>query len=307
MLSPADIQHRIGKVTGTMLAKAVTGEHGGMAAAVLESLHGANPYADSPTLRMGTRLEPGMLDLAEEKLGPIKRHVRVGDDYVSIEVDGMVASSGETVDAKSSGVFWAPAAREWREGMPDYVYCQVQSQICWGGNDRGHVAAFLPDGERLIEVARDDALCTELRAVAEHMKTEYIDTGRVPEFDLDQSAPVLAIVKRLRRPTAIARRLTIKHREYLKAVRPYEDAKASLRTAEMVKDAWEARLRLMLQEYDAVELPDGRLVTLKTINGTRFDRKAFDAAHPGLYEQFVSPNPRQDLDIRHPKGGEDNG
>ncbi len=85
---------------------------------------------------------------------------------------------------------------------------------------------------------------------------------------------------------------TIPTAEELSAmIRDYREYRRIADDAAAAMDAIANRLKAIITAFSGAELrgPD-YVVRWTTVNGTTLDKKALDAAHPGLIAQFTRPN-----------------
>lgn len=221
---------------------------------------------DEPTeaMQTGTRLEPVILDWAQEQLG-VKFHrnqYRVAPDGIlSANMDALVVDKNQGIEAKYVG---PNSLEEWGEPgtdqVPVYVAAQVQHQMYVVELEVVWVpvlmARFRPMWE-MYEVRRDEQIIDALVEADTRFWNEHI----VPRLPPDPSElPPLELLKRLNREPEEVVDLP----DYaIDLVEAYEDAKARGKAAKAtVGEAMRAVLAA-LDNAEAGRLPDGRLITYR--------------------------------------------
>ena len=99
----------------------------------------------------GNRLEPKVLDWAEERLGPLNRnqrlHLPAPLGYISAQCDALVNATGNPVEAKTSGIVGPLDREKWGEEgsdeVPDAYIVQVTVQMLCASRDLAHLVALL--------------------------------------------------------------------------------------------------------------------------------------------------------------------
>ncbi|AOI50697.1 YqaJ viral recombinase family protein [Burkholderia thailandensis] len=145
----------------------------------------------SPTY-FGTLLEPIVAATYTKQTGNRVRRVNAVLQHPSIpwmlaNVDREVIGNREVqlLECKTAGEF---GARLWRDGVPEYVVCQVQHQLAVTGKQAADVAVLLC-GQKLDvhRIERDDALIARLIEL-EAAFWRYVETDTPPPADGSESA-----------------------------------------------------------------------------------------------------------------------
>lgn len=255
-------------------------------------------------MQIGNRMEPILLDLAEERFGPIERSPLFVDEEFSIlaaNLDAICLREEAVIEAKYVGPrsadFWGEPETD---QVPDHVAIQVQHQMrCCGAKVAYIPAAIVRPMSGLqfefFRVSRDEELIDSLVDACLAFWKHHVE----PKVPPPHCPPSLDIVKRIRRePGSIVdlppeTAAIIIQRETLAAERKGLDEEY---------DACTAALLAMLGESDAGRLPDGRLVCYCEENaGDKFDAKALKAANPNVYALFATPSTRRVLRIKNGK------
>jgi hypothetical protein len=91
----------------------------------------------------------------------------------------------QILECKTAGEY---GARLWREGVPDYVQCQVQHQLAMTGKRAADVAVLICGHElRIHRIERDEALITSLIEL-ERRFWEYVVNDTPPPVDGSESS-----------------------------------------------------------------------------------------------------------------------
>lgn len=171
---------------------------GTIGASDLPTILGLNPYADAgpwsiihregrpdtPAQALGRSLEAWLVDQVTEayKLGRGNDEVATRDGWAHATPDGYIymecgcdswcgpvlgsqcdCQPRAVIEAKS--VSWAKAA-DWRQGVPSYVYAQVQWQMWVTGAPLAIVSALVAGEYQRHEVPRDEAFLAEAVPIA---------------------------------------------------------------------------------------------------------------------------------------------
>lgn len=160
----------------------------------------------SDAMRMGTLLEPAVLQYAEEELGKLTRNqFRSAKDLgfpLGANIDAIVISTGEPVEAKTSGLQSGVPYGEWGDPLTDQVpdrvivqamvhlICLVEvKEVC-------HVPALLGGrGFTRYIVPRDQDVIDTIAEEGHKFWNNHV-LADVPPTNL---TPSLAVVKRVRR------------------------------------------------------------------------------------------------------------
>lgn len=270
----------------------------------------------SAAIHEGIRLEPVVLDYAEDKFGKLERNVRVYDPEgspVSSTLDGRIVASGEPVEAKTSGVV-GPIFGEWGEAGTDTVplgyLTQCQTQMLCTGADVCHLVALL--GSRgFIEyrIEREERLHKLIRNACADFFERYVHGDRDPRGEwadvlhdrhgwpvmTDPCAPDLEVAKRLRKTPAKVIQI-----DDPQVVLDWQEARQARLDAEKAEKAKQAEVLALLGDAEAADLPGGGSLTYFEQNAApRIDRDAMKA--DGVWDRYATPNRCRVLRIKQPR------
>lgn len=225
---------------------------------------------ESKPAHAGNRFEVGVLDEAEEQLGPIERNVHLRVDNLPFplgaNLDAQVLATKRPVEAKTAGLLTPLNREEWGEEGTDQVpevyipQCQVHMLVT--NTEVCHLPAFLGGrGFCLFEIPRNN----ELIDVIIEKCADFWDRVKRGEPPAVTGLP-LAVAKRLRReqgkvvsiPTLMVAR--------------WLQAKEDEKSAETRRKAVEAEVLAALGDAEIGECDAGRVVR------TLVNRKAYEVA-----------------------------
>lgn len=234
-------------------------------------------------LERGKRLEPYVLDMLAEETGLVvvarnQRYIDPEHTFLAAEIDAE-AETGENIEIKTVSPF---KAHEWGAEDSDEIPVWYTAQAMHGLMVTGREVCVFgvligADDFRTYRVERDDEVITALRE-------------RLVEF--------WARVQRREppEPTTAADVLTLFGKDSGRAVEASPEVLAlynELRAAESEAKAHEKRaaelkerIQLFMQDAAVLTLDGNPIATWKAQQSRRFDQRAFQAAHPELFEAF---------------------
>ena len=251
---------------------------------------------ENEAMRLGTALEPTILNLAGTELG--KKVVRPSSHFVGCKpymranIDGMVevAKRGSPiVEAKSTGVTdgWGQTGTG---EVPERVLLQVTWQMMCSSSDLAYIACLSAKfglAFSMYRVEWDEHLAEELANKAERF-WQCVERDTPP-----MSLPSLDVAKAIRRNDSevpIAESLFLEERRTKKIADEAAEAHDAAKSA-LVAALGDAK-RGVAGAYS---------INMTAVNTERFDQRAFREAHPDLASQFVAPSSFTRIDIREKK------
>ena len=149
--------------------------------------------ARSP-LYWGNVLEPIVANHYSRKTGrkvrrvnAVLQHPDEDKNWMLANLDYAIAANDEVqiLECKTAGEF---GARLWKDGVPEYVQCQVQHQLAVTGKQAADVAVLICGQEfRTYRIQRDDALIEQLIKL-ERQFWHWVETDTPPPADGSDSA-----------------------------------------------------------------------------------------------------------------------
>jgi predicted phage-related endonuclease len=203
--------------------------------------------------RMGNKLEPVVLEWAEERLEQpiIDRQKWIMDGVNGATIDGRLAS-GEIVEAKTSGVLWR-VEDEWGDDgtdeVPESYLLQVQAQLLVSKAELAYLAALIGGiGFRLYRIEPHQGLLDAIKSKAEQFVASL--EGDAPP----DAPPTLETLKRIRRQPA---KILPRSDAFESAWQALEQAKADAKVTDAAKDAAQRQLLALLGNAEAAEVSGG--------------------------------------------------
>jgi len=255
----------------------------------------------SQAMQIGNRMEPVLLDWAEEKLGiSLQRIVmQVAEQFpLAANLDGLCVDA--VVEAKYVG---PNAADYWGEPdtdqVPDHVLVQVMHQMIVTRRELAWVPAAICRYQGLsfemVRVEFDADIAGNILEIETAWWERHV-MSRVCPTDEPAHLDTLKKIRRLpdsilldAAAGAIAAMLWAQRQEKSEAVKAAEDE----------HDDVTARILALLGEHDAAQLPDGRLICYREENaGKRLDFNRLRMEHPALFEELSEPTTRRVLRLK---------
>ena len=256
-----------------------------------------SPEVDSGPMHAGNRFEPGVLDEAESRLGPLDRNIvcPAPDGLpISARLDARLISTHEPVESKTGGLY-GPLAVGWGEEgtdeIPNEHIIQLQVQMLCANANMSHLVAFLGGrGFCFYRVERNNYL----RDIIVERAVEFWQrvTDKKPP---DDSTPNLEIIERI-------------HRVPEKTIDVEPDllvdwlkAKDLRKQAEEAEDAAKATLLTAMGDAEAATCGEvGGLTFLSQSRGS-LDTPRLRAEQPDIYKQFSKTSTFRVLRHKKPK------
>lgn len=246
---------------------------------------------DPGRFEIANALEPVILQLASKKLGlPVVKPTATfqlpegmpGCGVVMANVDGMVekfARGQPIVEAKST-CLEGEWGEEGSDQVPDRVLIQAQIQMICAGSQVAYVARLLSKfgfSFSMYRVPLNRDLAVELLRRADDFWTNHVQTGVPPEITPTNmpSLDLLAMVDREDRAVTIPDHV----------VESYVALNEACKAAEKAKDDAKAVLLAALGTAER-GVGAGMQVRHGLVSTSRFDAKAFEAAHPDTFNLF---------------------
>lgn len=234
-------------------------------------------------LTRGQRMEPYVIDLLSEETGLVitKRGQRYRDpefDFLAAEIDAE-AESGENIEIKTVSPF---KAKEWGEEQTDAIPVHYTAQAMHGlmvtGKQRTVFGVLIGgDDFRVYQVDRDEETIAAIR------EQELAFWDRITNLDPPPATAVSDILRLFERDAGTSIEADAK---VLDVFNKWRDTKGHLKSLEQEEEALAERIKLYLQDNTALTVMGRPVLTWKSQTTRRFDTKAFEVAHPALYEEF---------------------
>ena len=152
-----------------------------------------DPNDEGSPLYWGTLLEPIVASHYTKRTGhrvrrinAVLQHPDADKAFMLANIDREVLNADvQILECKTAGEF---GSRLWRDGVPEYVQCQVQHQLAVTGKKSADVCVLLCGQEiRIHRIERDDALIARLIQL-EREFWSYVEADTPPPADGSESA-----------------------------------------------------------------------------------------------------------------------
>lgn len=286
---------------GSDIARCLSGEFGGAACVQQAKLYDIEEVSN-PAIEMGNDLEPALLAFAKEELGPIRKNVerRVPGSRIKVHLDAVVTETGRIVEAKTAGLFWTPAARQYGEpgtsDVPDYVWFQVHAGFCATTADACHVAVWHPHrGKVMYEVPAVRELCEQILEFAAHWWQRHIINREPVELEQSAASYMLETIRRTKRETG--KRIQIAVPDNVDRWQEMRDARL---VAQQAEDHFKALVLRELGDAEIGALPDGRTVEYRSTAVKRLNMKALRREEPKVAARFMEESTCRKAVVKEP-------
>lgn len=238
----------------------------------LEKTNRAKPEGDNRATSIGKRLEPVILDIAEEEMGGLQRNVFIpapGGLPIGATLDAQVIATGDVIEAKTSGMLeGAPVVGYWGEQGTDHIpqeyLVQTQLQMLCAGVEVAHVYAMLGSFSVAKYLVRYDR---ELAEALTEQLAQWWTAHVICDVPPDASTVTPEILKRvIRKPASIIeidQTATFRLRTIIDDL---EMAKAKKKEVEEQIELMQGQLILALGDAEAANLADGTSITYMLTN-----------------------------------------
>lgn len=252
----------------------------------LDKIQGRQEITDPDRIKIltrGKRMEPYVIDLLAEETGLdiIARGNRyIDQDYgfIAAEIDAE-ASTGENIEIKTVSPF---KAKEWGEVKTDEIPLHYAAQAMHGLMVRGADVCIFgvligADDFRTYRIERDEITINAIR----EKEVEFWE--RVQLLNPPEPSNVEDIKRLYGKDAGTAIEATSDIQADLLALRSLKEEAKQLGA---LIDAREDRIKLFMADAAILTMNGMPVATWKSGTQSRFDSKAFEAAHPDLASQF---------------------
>lgn len=244
---------------------------------------------ESDAMRLGTLLEPSVLQYAEEELGKLTRNqyrsAKDVDFPMGANIDGILVASGEPVEAKTSGLQRGFPFEEWGESLSDQVPDRVIIQatfhlICLAEiKEVCHIPALLGGrGFDRFVVPRDE----EVIDVIKTMGHDFWHKNVLADVPPENLTPSLSVVKRLRREPS---KVVQFDSDGLTLISAWQTMCDQRKAAEKNEKEYLAAILTKLGDAEAAQCATGTFTYLEQ-SRSAFDTKTLKEESPSVYEKY---------------------
>lgn len=264
----------------------------------LEKTGRVPPFEGNKHTDRGDRLEAVVLDWMSDEIGekivkPTSTYVVRGNEWLRVNVDGQVGKSARghiPCEAKST-LIQTGWGRPGTDEVPDKVVIQCSCHMLATETERcyaGRIGMNLDFS--LYELYLDNDVAKAILERGHEFYHKYVvEDIRPPEHEY--GAPSLDLLSRMTYESGTSSPVP----EHVAA--RYRDARAAAKVAETEADAAKADLLMHLNGHQVGECA-GWKIRYTTVNVTRLDQKALEAAEPDLVAKYRVASSYQRLDCR---------
>lgn len=247
-----------------------------------------NDPARLKVLNRGKRMEPYILDMARTEFGMDviavnERYQDAAVPYFACEIDAeaMDMVRGHiNLELKTVHPF---KARDWGDENTDSLPIYYVAQVQWGmgitGRPETDVLALIGDDLRRYVVQRDDETIQALRDRAQSFWVQHVETLNPPA-----AASMSDVHNLFPRDTGASVEADTEAAMAVRELRALKDEAAAI---EARIEGVEKSIKEAMGGAALLTLGGSKLATWKTQRTKRFDQRAFQAAHPALFDQFI--------------------
>lgn len=247
---------------------------------------------ETPAMRVGTVLEPGIITLALEHLNELEAGWELDPDAPMLarsEEHPIALMSPDAVAVHEDGrrclIEAKATSTNMSEAPPTYV-----AQIRWGvgvlGCDFGLLAAV--NGSRFIthRVAPDDWWFKTTAEFAQEWWERHIENDEMPDIDVVKNEALVASLFAPEKGT----RVEVPSELAVRAKDAYDTYKAS----EKAWNASKAEMALAMGDMgDIATVGNEKVATYSVSQTTGLDQKRLKAEHPGLWAEYSKTSQRR--------------
>ncbi len=265
----------------------------------------ADDLRDNAAVTWGTKLEDVVAEHYAEVTGSTVHRVRrtlrhPEHPFMMAHLDRRIVGDRKGLEVKTAGAF-AARSEEWGESGTDEIpanyLCQVQHYMAVTGYAAFDLAVLMGGRDfRIYTIARHEQMIASLIAA------EADFWRRVAEND--PPSPRSIEEARDRWPQSKEYQIQAAP-EIERAVSDLRAVKNDLKTLAAREEALAAQIMVALGDGDTLMAGARKLATWKSQTAQRFDAKAFEAAHPDLYQQFKAASSFRVLRLAQQKGDAD--
>jgi putative phage-type endonuclease len=213
--------------------------------------------------------------------------------WMLANVDRFVVGENAILECKTTSA-WLHS--EWKDDeVPDAYIIQCQHYMAVTGAEKAYVAVLIGGNHYKCKVIPRDEELISLIIEAERRFWEFNVLGNNPPA-LDGSSAAERFLKE-RYAKAEEGKVIELPTTYQDRVQQLLAIKAQMSELERQQKAIENELKNELKDAEA-GLVAGYVVSWKSIASNRFDQRAFQAAHPDLYSQYVKPSLSRRFEIK---------
>jgi putative phage-type endonuclease len=211
--------------------------------------------------------------------------------FMIANVDRLVVGQSAGLECKTAGLY---NADDWRIGIPEYYFPQVQHYMAVTGYKAWYVAVLIGGQEfKYYKITRDDSFIRQL-IQAETEFWNLVETRIPPPIDGTKASTEL--IQRLYPEAEKGKEVELPF-EAFELIQQYEQACEEEKRIQLIKDEAANRLKDMLGTAEKGFIYD-RQVTWSSVTSKKFDSKALKKDHPDIYEQYLNDSSYRRFSIK---------
>jgi len=200
--------------------------------------------------------------------------------FMIANVDRLVVGQRAGLECKTTGLY---AADDWKLGIPEYYYPQVQHYMAVTGYDTWYVAVLIGGQEyRHYKVPRDDGFIKELIEAETEFWRRVVEKNPPP---LDGSEASTQLLNRLYPKAEEGTEIELPL-DALALINRYEEACRQEKEIQRIKDEAANKLKDMLGSHERGFIHDRQVIWTNVVS-RRLDTKALQKEYPDIYDRFV--------------------
>jgi putative phage-type endonuclease len=238
------------------------------------------PERSEEWLADGRRLEPIIIDWAEEQIGPLTRKVEIAFPHLNLiaHLDAQ-SKEGYPIEAKTSGIS-APLPDTWGDAGTDQIptayIIQTHAQMLASGSDLAFVPALLGGrGKVMYRVERNNELMEFIFDTLEQFNA-LVAKGKPPE----NITPHLDVVKYVRRSP---RTTVVIDMQVVNKWKQLRDERIAIQKRE---DEAKAKLLTSMKDCESAQCNGAEVATFKKQFRKSFNAKKFQMDHPEIWKEY---------------------
>ena len=246
-------------------------------------------------LYWGNLLEPKVAEAYAKATGnkvrrvnAVLQHPDADKSWMLANLDYSVVGNQEVqiLECKTAGEF---GSRLWKEGVPDYIQCQVQHQLAVTGKQTAEVAVLLCGQEfRVYRIERDDELIAQLIRL-EREFWSYVESDTPPPADGSDSADQAL---RALYPRDTGETINLKNDPVLnEAFEGLIQVRDSLDTLNQEERSLKQFIQQSMEDHSRALFANGSVSWKRSKDSVSLDTSAALKANPSLLEQYPLQRP----------------
>ncbi len=249
-----------------------------------------DPNDDSSPMYWGNILEPIVAahytkrtNRRVRRINAVLQHPDADKSWMLANLDYAVVGSDEVqiLECKTAGEF---GARLWRDGVPEYVQCQVQHQLAVTGKQAADVCVLMCGQEvQIHRIERDDALIARLIEL-ERTFWHYVLTDRRPPADGSDSA---SLALKCLYPKDSGNTLDLSEDTTMTAVfTEIVKIRADIAAAEKVEEVLKQRIQQRMGDLSRVQFEGGSVSWKRSKDTVGLDVPTLLKEQPELLDRY---------------------